>query len=88
MQFQMIARLGASMVLCTLMWHFVAQEKVYRAMVLCGDVTQLAYLHGTCVGAIGCRLEFRADRSGLARLHILTLAVVSQLRRQGIGARH
>jgi ribosomal protein S18 acetylase RimI-like enzyme len=68
-------------------WHADAsqmlQDKVYREMVQCGDVSQLAILQNKCIGAIGCRLEMKRD--GNARLHILTLGVLAPFRNHGIG---
>lgn len=68
-------------------WHVDAsqmlQDKVYREMVQCGDVSQLAILQNKCIGAIGCRLEMKRD--GNALLHILTLGVLAPFRNHGIG---
>lgn len=61
------------------------QENMYRDMVTCGDVTQLALLHGKCIGAIGCRLQMA--EGGTAKLYVLTLGVLAPYRNAGIGAR-
>ena len=59
---------------------------MYRTMLLCGDVSQLAVLHGRAIGAIGCRLELFEGGNGQARLYILTLGVLPSARGVGIGA--
>jgi hypothetical protein len=62
------------------------QEDMYRDMVLCGDVTQLAMLGDKCIGAIGCRLQMKED--GKAKIYILTLGVLTPYQNAGIGTRH
>lgn len=59
------------------------QESIYRDVLKCGDVTQLAMLNGTCIGAIAGRLQMVHD--GFAKLYILTLGVLEAYRNQGLG---
>lgn len=59
------------------------QESLYRDILKCGDVTQLAMLDGRCIGAIACRLQMMPD--GFAKLYILTLGVLEAYRNQGLG---
>ncbi|KIZ05363.1 hypothetical protein MNEG_2596 [Monoraphidium neglectum] len=60
------------------------QDQVYKDALMCGDVTQLAYVDGTLVGAIMCRLE--AQQGGGARLYIVSLGVLAPYRCMGIGS--
>lgn len=60
------------------------QESMYKDVVACGDVSQLAYQGSNVVGAIGCRLQMTKD--GAAKLYILTLGVLTAFRGTGIGA--
>jgi hypothetical protein len=58
---------------------------VYRDVLACGDVTQLAMLDKKCIGAIACRLQRTASNKDTALLYVLTLGVVASYRNQGIG---
>lgn len=60
------------------------QDNLYRDVLTCGDVTQLAMTNGKCIGAIACRLQMLSD--GSAKLYILTLGVLEAYRNKGIGA--
>ena len=40
------------------------QDRVYKDILACGDVTQLAYNNNVLVGAVGCRLERRPEVRG------------------------
>lgn len=59
------------------------QDRLYEQCLVCGPVTQLAYVADQLVGAIACRLEGSPDG---ARLHIMTLGVLSACRNMGIGS--
>ena len=41
------------------------QERVYKDILACGDITQLAYHNDVLVGAIACRLEKSAEVSDM-----------------------
>jgi hypothetical protein len=56
---------------------------MYEDVLTCGDVSQLAMVGTHCIGAIGCRLERKAD--GKARLYILTLGVLARYRNESVG---
>eukprot|EP00892_Ulva_mutabilis_P008720 jgi/Ulvmu1/621/UM001_0629.1 len=60
------------------------QESIYRDILKCGDVTQLAMLHGKCIGAIAGRLQMIEE--GSAKLYILTLGVLEAYRNQAVGS--
>lgn len=59
------------------------QENMYRDVLACGDVSQLAYQGDSLVGALASRLQMNKD--GTAMLYILTLGVLNAFRNTGVG---
>jgi N-alpha-acetyltransferase 50 len=58
-------------------------ERVYRDILACGDVTQLARLGGEIIGGVACRLE---NAPGGPVLYIVTLGVLAPYRGGGLGS--
>ncbi|KAI8470090.1 MAG: acyl-CoA N-acyltransferase [Monoraphidium minutum] len=76
-------RLPALRILNSVLFPVKFHDQVYRDALMCGDITQLAYVDGTLVGAIMCRLEVKG---GGAQLYIVSLGVLAPYRGQGIAS--